>query len=211
MLKVAMWTALACLAAVIAFLVATVRIVDPAPADPVAPVMAPGQMPGQRPGVSSVARNPALAVPVAGVDRAALTSHWGDARGDGDGDGGGARAHEGLDIMAPGGTPVLAVADGVVEKLYFSEGGGGVSLYQRSADGGWVYYYAHLAGYAPGVVEGRRVARGDTIGYVGDTGNAGAGNHHLHFGVSMMRAGERWHEGKPVDPYPLLAGTRSSR
>lgn len=207
MLKVAMWTALACLAAVIAFLVATVRIVDPAPADPVAPVMAPGQMPGQRPVASSVARNPALAVPVAGVDRAALTSHWGDARGDGDG----ARAHEGLDIMAPGGTPVLAVADGVVEKLYFSEGGGGVSLYQRSADGGWVYYYAHLAGYAPGVVEGRRVARGDTIGYVGDTGNAGAGNHHLHFGVSMMRAGERWHEGKPVDPYPLLAGTRSSR
>lgn len=141
-----------------------------------------------------------LTVPVAGVERSAIASSWGDPRG------GGTRLHRGNDIMAPGGTPVLAAADGVVEKVFFSNGGGGKTLYVRSPDGRWSYYYAHLAGYAPGIAEGMRVRAGQPIATVGDTGNAGAGNTHLHFGLSAMAPGERWYQGRAVDPTPLLTG-----
>ncbi len=142
---------------------------------------------------------PPLQVPVAGIDVGDLRSNWGDARD------GGERLHTGLDIMAPSGTQVVAATDGIIEKLYLSEGGGGITLYLRSADRNWLLYYAHLGGYAPGIAEGRRVRAGEPLGFVGDTGNAAPGNHHLHFGVSHMQPGERWHQGTPVDPYPLLA------
>lgn len=141
-----------------------------------------------------------LTVPVAGVARSAIASSWGDPRG------GGTRLHRGNDILAPGGTPVLAAADGVVEKVFFSNGGGGNTLYVRSPDGRWSYYYAHLAGYAPGIAEGMRVHAGQPIATVGDTGNAGPGNTHLHFGLSAMAPGERWYQGRAVDPTPLLTG-----
>ena len=140
----------------------------------------------------------AMRVPVAGVSRAALRDTWGEARE------GGARGHHGTDIMARAGTPVIAAADGWVEKL-FESGRGGTTLYQRSADRRWSYYYAHLAGYAPGVREGMRVRAGQVLGYVGDTGDAGAGNYHLHFGLTRMHGGERWWQGDTVNPYPLLA------
>lgn len=162
----------------------------PAPQPLAAPTPAPAPLP---PGA-------ALVVPVAGVARSVLRSNWGDPRD------GGTRAHQGLDIMAPGGTPVLAAADGTVEKLYLSQGGGGITLYERSPDRRWLYYYAHLAGYAPGIAEGAAVRAGQTIAYVGDTGNAGTGNFHLHFGVSVLEPAQRWHEGRAIDPYPLLAG-----
>jgi murein DD-endopeptidase MepM/ murein hydrolase activator NlpD len=97
-----------------------------------------------------------------------------------------------------------------VEKLFHSDAGG-VTAYVRSADRRWSYYYAHLAGYAPGLAEGQAVRAGDPIGFVGDTGNAGAGNTHLHFGVSRMAPGDRWSDGEPVDPYPLLAGSAADR
>jgi murein DD-endopeptidase MepM/ murein hydrolase activator NlpD len=145
-----------------------------------------------------------LTVPVAGVSRDALQDSWGDARG------GGSRAHHGLDIVAPGGARVVAAGAGTVEKL-FRSALGGTTLYLRSADGRWIHYYAHLAGYAPGVQEGLRVKAGDLLGYVGDTGDAGPGNYHLHFGVQRMRAGERWWQGEDVDPYPLLAGRAARR
>lgn len=145
-----------------------------------------------------------LAVPVAGVNVAALTDTWGQSRA------GGLRSHQAIDIPAPGGTPVLAAAPGTVEKL-FGSGAGGTTLYVRSSDRAWSYYYAHLAGYAPGVREGLRVKRGTLLGFVGDTGNAGPGNTHLHFGVSRMRASERWYQGKPRNPYPLLAGSAPRR
>lgn len=165
---------------------------SPAPAPPAAP--APVAKGGPRD----------LIVPVAGVPRSRLRSSWGDARG------GGTRTHHGIDIMAPSGTAVLAAADGRVEKLFHSRLGG-TTLYQRSADGGWVYYYAHLAGYAPGMAAGRMLRAGDTIGYVGDTGDAGPGNYHLHFAITRMRAGEGWWQGNDVDPYPILARARPSR
>lgn len=143
-----------------------------------------------------------LTVPVAGVARTAIASSWGDPRG------GGTRLHRGNDIMAPRGAPVLAAADGVVEKVFWSTGGGGNTLYVRSPDGRWSYYYAHLAAYAPGIAEGVRVRAGQPIAAVGDTGNAGPGNTHLHFGLSAMTPGDRWWQGRAVDPTPLLTGSR---
>ncbi len=142
-----------------------------------------------------------LAVPVAGIRVADLVDSYTQSRA------GGARVHDAIDIMAPAGTPVVAAAEGTVEKLYFSRGGGGITVYVRSPDSQWSYYYAHLQEYAPGLTEGQRVARGARLGSVGSTGNAGAAGPHLHFAVHRMGPGEPWYEGTPVNPYPLLAGT----
>jgi murein DD-endopeptidase MepM/ murein hydrolase activator NlpD len=146
----------------------------------------------------------ALAIPVAGIAANQLVDTWGQSRA------GGARSHEAIDIAAPGGTPVVAAAPGRVEKLFNSDAGG-ITLYVRSPDQRWSYYYAHLASYAPGMREGLPVRRGTLLGFVGDTGNAGAGNTHLHFGVGRMSAGDAWHGGEPVNPYPLLAGSTLGR
>ncbi|MES2337451.1 MAG: M23 family metallopeptidase [Pseudomonadota bacterium] len=140
-----------------------------------------------------------IVIPVRGVAPQRIVDTWGQSRA------GGARAHQGTDIMAPGGAPVLAATAGTVEKL-FDSGAGGHTLYIRSPDRRWSYYYAHLAAYAPGIAEGARVAAGQHIAFVGDTGNAGPGNYHLHFGVSRMGLGDRWWQGEPVNPYPLLVG-----
>ena len=144
--------------------------------------------------------HPLLTIPVQGVTRAQILDSWGQSRA------GGARAHQATDIMAPGGTPVIAAAPGSVEKLFYSEGGGGITLYVRSPNRQWSYYYAHLARYAPGVAEGMPVRAGDLLGFVGDTGNAGTGNFHLHFAMSHMQPADSWWQGQPVNPYPLLAG-----
>ncbi len=141
-----------------------------------------------------------LAVPVANIRTAQLVDTFTQARA------GGARVHDAIDIMAPEGTAVVAAAPGTVEKLYFSKGGGGISAYIRSDDKRWNYYYAHLRDYAPGIREGQRVPRGALIGYVGHTGNASPDGPHLHFAVNRMANGEKWHQGSPVNPYPLLAG-----
>jgi peptidoglycan LD-endopeptidase LytH len=145
-----------------------------------------------------------LTIPVAGVRVADISDTWGQSRD------GGARPHQGTDIMAPRGVAVVAANAGTVEKL-FNSGAGGITAYVRSPDRRWIYYYAHLAGYAPGIAEGTQVRAGQQLGYVGDTGNAGAGNYHLHFGVSRMRVGDGWWEGEPVNPYPLLVGRATGR
>ena len=98
---------------------------------------------------------------------------------------------------------MLAAADGRVEKLFWSEEGGR-TLYQRSADGRLVYYYAHLDSYAPGLSEGQALRRGQTVATVGSTGNADEAAPHLHFAVHVMRPGEPWYGGRPINPYPLL-------
>ena len=139
-----------------------------------------------------------LAVPVAGIRPGQLTDTFTQARA-------GGRPHDAIDIMAPAGTPVIAAAEGTVEKLYFSHGGGGITAYVRSPDRRWMYYYAHLQAYAAGLHEGQRVARGDPIGLVGSTGNANPAGPHLHFAINRMAADERWWQGTPVNPYPLLA------
>lgn len=145
-----------------------------------------------------------LAIPVQGVKPDQLTDTYSQARA------GGARTHDAIDIMAPKGTPVLAAAEGTVEKLFFSQGGGGISVYVRSPDKRWTYYYAHLQGYAPGLAEGQRVKRGQIIGRVGDTGNAARAGPHLHFAINRMQPGEKWYQGTSTNPYPLLAAKRVS-
>ena len=143
-----------------------------------------------------------IAIPVAGIRPQDLQDTYKHARA------GGARVHDAIDIMAPEGTPVIAAAPGRVEKLFFSKGGGGITAYVRSSDGLWTYYYAHLQDYAPGLHEGQAIRQGDPIGRVGFTGNANPAGPHLHFAINRMRQGERWHQGTPVNPYPLLVGTR---
>lgn len=146
----------------------------------------------------------ALTIPVAGVPRTQLIDSWGDPRE------AGLRAHAAIDIAAPAGTPVVSAITGKVEKLFLSKAGG-VTAYVRSNDGRWLTYYAHLQRYVDGLTEGQAIGRGDRLAYVGDTGNAGAGNTHLHFALHKMKPGERWHEGTPVNPYPLLADEASNR
>jgi murein DD-endopeptidase MepM/ murein hydrolase activator NlpD len=157
-------------------------------------------------GAEDVAIGPSgLAIPVAGVKPDRLTDTFTEARA------GGERVHDAIDIMAPRGTPVVAAAPGRVERLFFSEGGGGITAYVRSDDGRWMYYYAHLDAYAPGLKEGQRVGRGTPIGTVGSTGNASPEGPHLHFAIARMSDGESWYQGTPVNPYPLLAGNRGAR
>ena len=146
-----------------------------------------------------------LAIPVAGVKSGQLVDTYSQARA------GGARVHDAIDIMAPNGTPVLAAAPGTVEKLFFSKGGGGITAYVRSPDNRWIYYYAHLDEYAPGLNEGDKVQRGQRIGTVGSTGNANPAGPHLHFAIHRMESGDDWHQGSPVNPYPLLAGKSAAR
>ncbi len=146
-----------------------------------------------------------LAIPVVGVKANGLVDTYTQARA------GGARKIDAIDIMAAEGTPVVAAAGGTVEKLFFSEGGGGVTAYVRSPDGRWIYYYAHLQGYAPGLAEGQQVRRGQPIGRVGHTGNASARGAHLHFAINRMEPGEKWWQGTAINPYPLLAAKPASR
>ncbi len=140
-----------------------------------------------------------LAIPVVGVKATDLVDTYDAARGAG-------RRHDAIDIMAAEGTPVIAAADGTIEKLFFSKGGGGITIYERATDPKWMYYYAHLQGYAPGLAEGQQVKRGQVIAQVDHTGDAIASAPHLHFAINSMAPGERWWQGTPINPYPLLAG-----
>jgi len=146
-----------------------------------------------------------LVIPVLGIRPEQLSDTFSQARA------GGARVHDAIDIMAPRGTPVVAAAEGTVEKLFFSNGGGGITAYVRSPDRAWIYYYAHLNGYAPGLTEGRQVRRGDLIGFVGSTGNANPDGPHLHFAIAHMGPADRFWQGTPINPYPLLAGRAPQR
>uniref|UniRef100_UPI0032AFEE65 M23 family metallopeptidase n=1 Tax=Sphingomonas sp. AR_OL41 TaxID=3042729 RepID=UPI0032AFEE65 len=145
-----------------------------------------------------------LAMPIAGLAPAALVDSWGEPRENG------LRAHHGIDIMAPQMTPVRAAAAGTIEKLFESKAGG-TTIYLRTAPRDWTLYYAHLAGYASGLHEGQAVQVGDVIGYVGDTGDAGPGNYHLHFGMTRTTPEQQWHQGEDVDPYPYLARSQPLR
>lgn len=155
----------------------------PSPAEVVLPAPVPGNAPG-------------LLIPVQGVLAASLVDTYEQARGQG-------RRHDAIDIMAPRGTPVLAVSDGVVMKLFRSVRGG-ITLYELAPDRRTIYYYAHLDRYAPGIVEGKALRRGDVMGYVGDTGDAVPGNYHLHFEVSTTADPKKYWGGVPQNPYPLL-------
>jgi murein DD-endopeptidase MepM/ murein hydrolase activator NlpD len=144
-----------------------------------------------------VAATGSLAVPVEGVARSSLVDTYTQSRENG------MRVHNAIDILAPRGTRVLAAAPGTIEKIFRSERGGN-TVYIRSPDLHWLYYYAHLDAYAPGLREGRQLRTGEAIGTVGSTGNASEDAPHLHFAINRMAPGQRWFEGDAINPYPLL-------
>lgn len=135
-------------------------------------------------------------IPVAGVKPDQLLDTFTDSRSEG-------RVHDAIDIPAPAGTPVLAATDGEIIKLFQSERGG-TTIYQLSPDQRLVFYYAHLQRYVDGMAVGKFARQGEVIAFVGDTGNAGTGNYHLHFSVSIVADPKRYWEGKNINPYPLL-------
>lgn len=145
---------------------------------------------------------PDLVFPVVGEHT--LTRSFGDPRS------GGRRSHEGVDILADKGAPVVAVADGVVRWLQ-NESGGRCCAVSLVHDGGWRTRYLHLdndtpgtddgrrVGIAPGIEPGVRVRQGDLLGWVGDSGNAEATVPHLHFELRLA-------DGTPLDPFRRLEG-----
>jgi peptidoglycan LD-endopeptidase LytH len=116
----------------------------------------------------------------------------------------GTRLHSAIDLMAPRGTRVRAVDDGVVRRLLTS-GRGGISIYHFDPENRYCYFYAHLDRYAPFLVEGKLVRKGELLGYVGSTGNASATAPHLHFAIFKLDSQQRWWEGTPINPYVLWA------
>jgi murein DD-endopeptidase MepM/ murein hydrolase activator NlpD len=142
-------------------------------------------------------RRRGLEFPVDGVERKELRDTFSDTRGQG-------RSHEALDIMAQRGTPVRAVEEGTIAKLFESRGGGGLTIYQFDPSESFCYYYAHLDRYAPGIREGQPVHRGQVIGYVGSTGNASPDAPHLHFTIFQLTPERKWWKGEPLNPYPVF-------
>lgn len=134
-------------------------------------------------------------VPVRGATRQDLQPTFDDART--------GHKHEALDLLAPRNTPVVAVEDGTIAKLFNSRAGG-ITVYQFDPTSQYAYYYAHLERYADGLSEGDTVKRGQVIGYVGTSGNAPANTPHLHFAIFKLTADKRWWQGTPIDPYEVL-------
>jgi peptidoglycan LD-endopeptidase LytH len=129
-----------------------------------------------------------LAMPVQGVSRSQVGDTWHAAR---DGD----RRHEGQDIFAPRGTPVISATEGYIVNVGENPlGGQTVSVIGA---GGRSYYYAHLDSYAPHIAAGDHVTTQTVLGYVGTTGNATGTPPHLHFGVYAT--------GGALNPLPLLS------
>jgi murein DD-endopeptidase MepM/ murein hydrolase activator NlpD len=149
-----------------------------------------------RPAVDDL-RQRRLAFPVEGVKPESLIDSFGEPRG------AGTRLHRAVDILAPRRTPVRAVEAGTVARLDRSAAGG-ISVYQFDPDERYCYYYAHLDGYAPGLTEGAKVARGQLLGYVGTTGNAPPGTPHLHFAIYKLSDAKQWWAGTALNPYPVF-------
>jgi murein DD-endopeptidase MepM/ murein hydrolase activator NlpD len=137
-----------------------------------------------------------LALPVKGVQPDQLTRTFADRRS-------GGRTHEAIDILAPMNTPVVAVQDGTIAKLFLSKAGG-ITIYQFDPEERYCFYYAHLDHYAEGLQEGQKVKKGQVLGYVGVTGNAPKQTPHLHFAIFRLTEAKHWWEGTAIDPYDVL-------
>ena len=157
-----------------------------------------------RPGASAVSSTEAVdyllargfLIPVAGVTFEQLHDTFDEGRD-------GTRVHRALDILAPRGTPVLSADSGRILRVSVNALGGN-TIYATDPLGRVVYYYAHLDAWHPGLVQGMVVARGDTLGFVGTTGNAPKDTPHLHFQVMRMPADGKYWDGDPINPYPLI-------
>ena len=175
------------------------QVPPPAVQPPGPPVPSPGR-PASPAGEADrmILTNPApphLAMPLDGINPAALTDTFHEGRA--------GHEHEALDILAPRGTPVKAVAEGNVAKLFTSKQGG-LTVYQFDDSRTWCFYYAHLDRYAPGLKEGTLLRAGDVLGYVGSTGNAPPDTPHLHFAVFRLGPEKQWWKGTAINPLPLL-------
>lgn len=137
-----------------------------------------------------------LTLPIQGLHARDIRDTFAQGRAEG-------KLHEATDILAPQGTPVDAVEDGVIQKLFLSKPGG-ITIYEFDRAGVFCYYYAHLERYAGGLTEGMAVKRGDVIGYVGTTGNAPPQTPHLHFAIFKLGPEKHWWQGTAIDPYPVL-------
>ena len=137
-----------------------------------------------------------LTLPIAGLHAKDIQDTFDQTRG-------GAKRHEATDIPAPRGTPVLAIDDGVVKKLFTSKPGG-LTVYEFDREEIYCYYYAHLDRYAEGLQEGTILKRGDRVGYVGTTGNAASNTPHLHLAIFKLGPEKHWWQGTPINPYPIL-------
>lgn len=170
----------------------------PPPVSPPAPEIAAAEPPSTAISADATAdlRSRALTLPVQGIDRAELRDTFSELRGR-------SRRHEAIDVLAPRDTPVLAVEEGEIAKLFLSAAGG-ITIYQADPTKTYVYYYAHLERYAEGLREGDKVERGQIIGYVGTSGNAPRDTPHLHFAIFKMTGEKRWWQGTPIDPYSVL-------
>jgi peptidoglycan LD-endopeptidase LytH len=136
-----------------------------------------------------------LSMPVQGMRADQLMPSFSQVRG--------TRPHEAIDILAPRGTPIVAVEDGKIAKLFTSEAGG-LTVYQFDPASRYAYYYAHLDRYEEGLADGQSLRRGQVIGYVGSTGNADPKAPHLHFAIFRLGAERRWWQGTAIDPYPVF-------
>ena len=130
----------------------------------------------------------ALRMPVVGVIARQLDDSWGAPRD------GGERRHKGIDIFAPRGTQIVAVADGILS--YIGDQPKGGHCLWLTTESGTSFYYAHLDRWAPGIYEGMEVISGDLLGFVGNTGNAISTPSHLHFGINQ--------NDEMINPYPVL-------
>jgi murein DD-endopeptidase MepM/ murein hydrolase activator NlpD len=136
-----------------------------------------------------------LLIPVSGLSPSELVDNFNEMHN--------GHRHEALDIMAARGTPVVAVDEGNVVKLFTSKQGG-LTVYQFNATQSWCFYYAHLDRYAQGLKEGMLLRKGGILGYVGSSGNASPKAPHLHFTIFKLGPEKRWWQGTPIDPYLLL-------
>jgi murein DD-endopeptidase MepM/ murein hydrolase activator NlpD len=147
-------------------------------------------------------RSRGLVFPVLGFSIERMKDSFRDRRGE-------TRRHNAIDILAPRGTPVVSADSGRILKLYRNDFGG-LMIYASDAEGRYIYSYAHLDRYRRGLREGAPIARGDTIGYVGTTGNAPANIPHLHFQILRSNNVKRWSRGTPVNPFEVFKFTRSN-
>jgi murein DD-endopeptidase MepM/ murein hydrolase activator NlpD len=162
------------------------------------PALLPGQTAEKGPAAPSAdpiideLRSKGLLVPVPGIAPNDLRDSFRDPRGSN-------RVHHAVDIVAPRGTPVLSTDSGRIIKIFQSKAGG-LTVYASDPSRRFIYYYAHLDRYHTRLAEGMTVARGDTLGFVGTTGNAPADYPHLHFAILRSYNLAQWSRGLPVNP-----------
>jgi len=140
-----------------------------------------------------------LLVPVAGANMAKVDDSFYEGRD------GGERVHRAIDILAPRGTPILSADDGRILRMS-TNALGGITMYTVDSNNRLVYYYAHMDHYNDAMSPGKTIARGDTLGYVGTTGNAPKDTPHLHFQVMRWPSDGKYWNGEPIDPFQALGG-----